>query len=78
MEVTIANCHVNCFYSTELQKDKIEFKKNVKSSKSMTKEVMSIFLDWLIWCTEKPKLEDEKSTAFKDTLKKRLTLKKQC
>ena len=30
MEVTIANHSGNSFYATELKKDKVEFKKNVK------------------------------------------------
>ena len=42
MEMMIANHRGNDFSSTESQKDKVEFKKNVNSSKNMIKEAMSI------------------------------------
>ena len=42
MEVMIASCRGNSFYSTESKKDKVEFKKNVKFYKNTTKEAMSI------------------------------------
>ena len=40
MEVMIASHRGNSYYSSESKKDKVEFKKNVKFSKNVTKEVM--------------------------------------
>jgi len=48
MEVTTANHRGNPFYSTKSKKDKFEFNKNVKFSKSMTNKVMSISIGELI------------------------------
>ena len=42
MEVKIANCHDNSFNFIESEKDKVEFKKNIKFFKNLTKEAMSI------------------------------------
>ena len=75
MEVMIVSRHGNSFYSTESKKDKVEFMKNVKFSKNMTKEAMPTSTSQLIWITGKPKLEDRKSPSFKDVTKKRPTLK---
>jgi len=41
MEITIDDCGGNAFSSTETKKHQIQFKKNVKSSKNMTKEVIT-------------------------------------
>jgi len=75
MEVTIASHHGNSFYYTKSKKNKVEFKKNVKFSKNMTKELMSVSTSQFIRITGKPKLKDKKSTSFKDTTKKSSTLK---
>ena len=48
MEAMIASRHGNSFYSTKSKKDKFEFNKNVKFSKSMTNKVMSISIGELI------------------------------
>jgi len=74
MEVTIAS-HRGNSYSTESKKEKVEFKKNVKFSKSTTKEVMSISTSQPVWITGKPNLEDKKRPSFKDATRKRPTLK---
>jgi len=42
MEVMIANHHGNSFCFFELKKDKVKCKKNVKFSKNLTEETMSI------------------------------------
>jgi len=65
----------NSFYSTESKKDKVEFKKKVRFSKSVAKEVMFISTGDPIQITGKPKLEGKKNTLFKDATKKHPTLK---
>jgi len=75
MEVTIASCRGNSFYSTELKTDNIELKKNVKFSKNMTKEAMSTSVSQPVQITGKPKLEDKKIPWFKDVTRKCPTLK---
>jgi len=42
MEVTIPNYHENSFSLVELKKDRVKFRKNVKFSTSLTKEMMTI------------------------------------
>jgi len=59
----------NFFYSTELKKDKVEFKKNVNFSKSTTKETMSTYTSQIIRITGKPKLESKKSPSFNVAIK---------
>ena len=75
MELTTASHRENSFYPTESKKNKVEFKKNVKFSKNMTKEAMSTCTSQPIRITRKPKLEDKKSSPFKDVTKKRHALK---
>jgi len=55
METMITNHCGNSFSSTESNKDKVEFKKNVKSSKKMTKEAMSVSISDLVRITGKSK-----------------------
>jgi len=43
MEFTIANCHGTSFGFTELNKKKVEFKRNVEFSQNSTKEAMFVF-----------------------------------
>jgi len=69
MEVMIANHHVNSFGFTELKKDKAEFKRNVKFSKNSIKVAMSISTTEPIRMMGKLRLEDRKSTPFKDAKK---------
>lgn len=75
MKVTVANRRGNSSYPTELKKDKVEFKENVKFSKSTTEEAMSTSTSQPIRITGKPRLEDKKRPSFKDATKKRPMLK---
>jgi len=75
MEVTITNHCSNPFSYSKSKKDKDEFKRNVKFSKNLTKEVISIAMGELLWITWKPKLEDKKSTPFKDATTRHPMLK---
>jgi len=75
MEVTIASCRANPYYSIELKSDKVEFEKNVNFSKGMTKEAMSISTSQPIRIMEKPKLGGKMSSSFKVATNKRPTLK---
>ena len=75
MELTISSHQGKSLHYAESKKDKVEFKKNVKFSKNMTKEVMPISINEPIQITGKPKLEDKKSMSFKHATKKRSTLK---
>ena len=75
MEVTIASRHWNLSHPTESKKDKAELKKNVKFSKNTTKDAMSTSTSQPIRITRNPKLEDKKSSPFKDVTKKRHALK---
>jgi len=75
MELTIASCYGNSFYSTESGKDKVEFEKNINFSKSTTKGAMCTFTIQPIHIMGKPKLEGKKSPSFKVATKKRPTLK---
>ena len=75
MEMMIVSRRDNSFYSTKSRKDEVEFEKNVKFSKSMTKEVMSTFKSQPIRIMRKPKLGSKNSAPFKVATKKRPTLK---
>ena len=74
MEVMIAG-HRSNSYSTESRRHKVVFEKNVKFSKSTTKEAMSTSTSQPIRITGKPKLGDKKCSSFKVATKKRRTLK---
>jgi len=71
----IASYCGNSFYSTESNKDKVEFKKNVKFFKNTTKETISTSTSQPIRILGKPKLEDKKSSSFKDATRRHPTLK---
>jgi len=75
MEVIIASCRDNFFYSTKSRNDKVEFEKNVNFPKSTMKEVMSSSTSQPIRITGKPKLEGNKRSSLKFATKKRPTLK---
>ena len=74
MEATITSRCENSFYPTESKKDMVEFRKNVKFSKNKAKETMATSASQLIRIIGKPKLEDKKSSPFKDAKKKHPTL----
>jgi len=61
IEVMVANNHDNSFDFPDSMKDKAEFKRNVRFSKNLTKEVMSIFDIELIRVMRNSKLEDKGS-----------------
>ena len=73
--MTIVDRRGNSFDFAESKKDKAEFKGNVEFSKNLTKEVMSIFKVTWVWITERPKLEEKRSTPLKDTTRRHLMLK---
>jgi len=59
VEVTIANRHENSFSVAESKKDKTEFKKNVKFSKSSTTKAMKISKAQPVRIMGRPNLEDK-------------------
>jgi len=75
MEVTITN-HCNISFSVvELKKDWAEFKKNVKFSKSSSKQAMTISKVEPVRITGRLNPEEKRSMPFKYTIRKPLTLK---
>jgi len=74
-EMTIASCRNKSSSSSDSRKDKGEFNKNLKSSKSSSKEFMVVSSGEPIRISGKPKYENKKSGFSKDTGKKRPTLK---
>jgi len=75
MEMTITSHHAKSSSLPDSRKDKGEFKKNLKSSKSSNKGSMAISTGEPVRISRKPKYEDKKSEFPKDTGKKRPTLK---
>jgi len=79
MDVTIASCFGNSFYSAEYstksRKNKVELEKNVKFSKGTTKEAMTTSTSQPIRIMRKSKLGGKESSSFKVETKKRPTLK---
>ena len=66
MEVMIANRYNNSFDFIESKRDRAKFKRNVKLFKNSTKEATFISIRGPIRIMRKIKLEDKKSTPFKD------------
>ena len=66
MKVMIANRYNNSFNFIESKKDRAKFKRNVKLFKNSTEEAAFISIGGPIRITRKLKLEDKKSTPFKD------------
>ena len=75
MEVTIANCHDSSFSVAESKKDTVEFRENDKFSASLTKETMNISRPEPIWITGRPNPKEKRSAPFRDTIRRRPTLK---
>ena len=64
------------FFSTaESNRDQAKVKKNVKFSKKSTKKTMIVFKFVPICITGKLNSEEKRSMPFKDTMRRRLTLK---
>jgi len=75
MEMTITSRHGNSSSSCDVRKDKGEFKKNPKSTKSSNKESMGISTGESVRISRKPKHKNKKGGFSKDTGKKHPTLK---
>jgi len=75
MEMMIANCRGKSFHTFEARKAKGDFKKNPKSSKSFTKESMSVTTSEPIRISGKSRLEEKQRPPMKEAGKKRPTLK---
>ena len=73
--MTIVNYHGNSFGITASKKDKAEFKRNVKLSRNLTKEAMSMSKVKLVRIMEKSKLEEKRSMPFNDAIRRRPKLK---
>ena len=75
MEVTIANRLGSTFSVVEPKKDRAKVKKNIKFFKSLTKEAMMSFKAEPVQITKKPNSKEKRSVPFKDTIRRRPTLK---
>ena len=75
MEMTIANHRGKASPTFEVRKDKGDFKKNSKSSKSSTKESMSVTISKSIRISGKSRVEEKQLPSMKDAGKKRPPLK---
>jgi len=65
MEVTIAYHHDSSFSVAELKKDRAEFKKNVKFSKSSAKEAMTISKTEPVRITRRPNPKEKRSAPLR-------------
>jgi len=74
MKVTTANHRGNFFSVAKSKKDRAGFNKDVKFSKSLTKEAMTISTAEAVRITGRPNSEEKRSTPFKDTRRRRLIL----
>jgi len=59
MEMTISNCRGKASSAFKTRKDKGDFKKNSKSSKSLTNESMLVSTGELIQILGKPRVEEK-------------------
>jgi len=75
MEMTIANRRGKTFSTFEARKDKGDFKKNPKSSKSSAKESMSITTSESIRISGKSRVEEKQRPPMKEVGTKRPKLK---
>ena len=75
MEMTIANRREKVFPTFEARKDKGDFKKNPKSSKSSAKESMSVTTSESIRISGKSRVEEKQRPPMKKAGKKPPTLK---
>ena len=75
MGMTIANCRGKASPTFEARKEKGDLKKNVKSSKSSTKESMSVTTSKLFRISRKQGAEEKPRPSTRDAGKKRPTLK---
>ena len=75
MEITIASRRGKSSSSSDAKKDKGEFKKNPKSTKSSNKEAMAVSTGEPVRISGKPKYKNKKGGFSKDSGKKRSTLK---
>jgi len=75
IEVTVANRCGNSFNVVESKKDRVEFRKNAKLSTSSTQETMTISMAGPVRISEGPKPKEKISAPFKDTIRRRPTVK---
>jgi len=75
MVVAIANLRDSSFSVAESKNDRAEFKKNVKFSISSIKETMTISKVGPIQISRGPNQIEKRSAHFKDTIRRRPTLK---
>ena len=67
IKVTIANRRDGSFSVAESKKDRVEFKKNVKFSKSSIKEVMTVSKVELVWIIERTNTDEKRSAPLRTT-----------
>jgi len=65
MEVTIASCRGSAFSIVELKEGRLEVKKNVKFSKTLTKETLTVSMSKQVRITRKPNLEEKEACLSK-------------
>jgi len=75
MKITIASRRSSSLSFGETKRDRTEVKKNVKFSKNLAKEMMTITKAMPIRIIRKANLEEKRGMPFKDMMKRRLTLK---
>ena len=75
MEVTITSCRDSSLSFAETKRDRAEVKKNVRFSKNLTKETMTVTKAKPVRIIGKPNSEAKRGMPFKDTMRRRPTLK---
>jgi len=75
MEMMVANRRRKVSPTFEARKEKSDLKENFKSSKSSTKESMSVTMTEPIWISGKQRAEEKQRLSMRDAGKKHLTLK---
>jgi len=75
MEVTIASRHICSLCFAESKRDQAEVKMNVKFSKNSTNEMMTATKAKPVRMIGKPNKEETRSIPFKDTMRRRPTLR---
>jgi len=75
MEVTIVSCCGSSLSFAESKRDQAEVKKNVKFSKKSANETTYVTKTEPVGIIGKPNLEEKRSMPFKDTMRRRPTLK---
>ena len=75
LEVTIASCRDSSLSFVEPKRDRPEVKKNVKFSENSTKEMTTVTKAEPVHIIGKPNSEEKRGMPFKDTMRRRPTLK---